>query len=310
MPGENTTPPVSPSDGIDPGIPWPSRIVETGAGLARRTLSPLRPRVSLASGSVLVLLTLFLPIGYESCGPEAKGYELLQGRGDWPTFLGVFLSDYFGPAFYGSVLLLAAWTFVRTLISLLKPDLLRNRSLTRGLFVASGVLSLFLISDVMLLLPMASDEYGAVGGALIAVSCLMPGKFWPRRIFWRWFGALAISASILAGSAALNLLQGDTPLWLLLGIAAIYALVPLALWWIRLSGRRKTESAWNDIRRGLIAFYFPAVLGNLWFFFTAWREGIWGFVPCCLGVHLMALGYMRLAKEAEQSSTESVPGGP
>ena len=170
----------------------------------------------------------------------------------------------------------------------------------------SGTLSLFLITDVVVLLPMAADDYGAMAGVLIVISCLLPGRFWPKRIFWRWFGALVISASILAGSAALNLLQGDAPVWLLLGIAAVYALVPLALWWLGLSVRRKFVPEWVKIRQGLVAFYLPAVLGNLWFIFVAWGEGVWGFVPCWFGIHLMALGYMRLAVEGERTQ-ESPP---
>jgi hypothetical protein len=289
--------------------------METGEGFARCILSPLRPRVSLASGSVLVLLTLLLPIGYNSCGPNTKGYELLQGYGAWPTFLGIMLSDYFGPAFYGFVLLLAAWGAVFTAISCWRPGLTRHRSLNFALFAVCGTFSLFLITDAFLLLvTFAVDNLGTISEAiacmLIVVSCLLPGKFWPKAFFWKWFGALVISGMIVAGCEALKLLHDDQTSWVISLIMAIYGLVPLALWVLGLSARRRSEPEWGKTRQGLIAFYFPVAFGNLWFFFIAWREGVWGFVPCALGIHLMALGYMRLAKEAEQSATLSVPGGP
>jgi hypothetical protein len=283
--------------------------MDQGEIIARRVLSPLRPRVSLASGSVLVLLTLFLPIGYQSCGPETKGYELLQGKGDWPTFMGVFLSDFSGPVFYGFVLLLAAGTAVLTAISLWKPDLLWTHSIRRPLFIISGTLSLFLVSDVIALVPMAADTYGGIAAGLIVVSCLVPGKFWPARIFWRWIGLMAIAVLIFLGLSAMKWIQGDVPAWFMLGIWVIYGLGPLGMWWTHASGRRAFGAEWSDLRRGLAAFYFTAVLGNLWFFYVAWREGIWGFVPCWFGIHLMALGYMRLAKEAEHAQANPPAAG-
>ncbi len=306
MSGKDALQSASPSEGIGARAPWASRVMGRGENLGRHLLSRLRPRISLASGSVLVLLTFLLPIGYESCGPETKGYELIQGRGDWPTFAGILLSEYFGPFFYGVVLLLAVWTALLTIISLSTRQLFQNRLLMRGMFVASGTLSLFLITDVFTLLPIGAETYGAIAGALIFISCVLPGIFWPMRIFLRWFVVLLVSAMLLGGLAGLGLIQGDTPAWFLFWIWGVYGLVPVALWWVGLSGKFGTN--WIGVRRGLIALYTPGALGDLWFFFVAWREGIWGFVPCCLGLHLMTLGYMRLARD-EQKAAQSMMGG-
>lgn len=284
--------------------------MERGEAAARQTLSVLRPRVSLASGSVMVLLTLVLPIGYESCGPETKGYELLQGKGDWPTFVGITLSDYFGPVFYGVLLLLAGATAVLAALSLARPATFQNRSLIRTAWIISGSLSLFLLSDVAAILPMGVDDPGPATFALMIFSALLPGLYWPKRIFWRWFGLLILSIAVLAGLVALNWISGDVPAWILLGIWAIYGLGPAALWWAHLADRWTTSDEWTGIRRGLAAFYVPAVVGNLWFMQVAWMEGVWGFVPCWFGIHLMALGYMRLAKECEViPAGRDAPGG-
>ena len=308
MPGENPSPPSAPPDAPKPGGSWSSRLMDRGETILRRILAPLRPRVSLASGSVLVLLTLFLPIGYESCGPERKGYDLLQGEGDWPTFMGIFFSDYFGPAFYAIAIALAVLTVVLTVISLWKPLLFQSPPLRSRLLIVSGTLSLFLISDVLAILPAGADEYGAAAGALIVISCLLPGKFWPKGIFWRWFGVLLLAVLILLALTALNWVTGDVPAWFMVGIVAIYMLVPLALWWAGLAG--KLEATWKDVRRGLFAFYLPGMLGNLWFFVVAWREGVWGFVPFSVGLYLMALGYMALARAPLEAANNDIAGFP
>lgn len=99
MPGPDPITPTPPASGSNLRPTWASRAIDTGQGIAHHLLTPLRPRVSLASGSVLVLVTLFLPIGYDSCGPKTKGYELLRGNGAWPSFIGILLPNYLGQVF-------------------------------------------------------------------------------------------------------------------------------------------------------------------------------------------------------------------
>jgi hypothetical protein len=282
----------------DPSRAGPiTRLMEAGEGVAGRTLAALRPRVSLTSGSVMVLVTLLLPIGYESCGPETKGYELVQGHGGWPTFLGIALDEYFGPPFYAILLAFALVTLILALVSFGKPALWQNRWLCRRTFLLSGALSLFLLADVTALLPMGAEEWGALSLALIIVSGLAPMCFWPRRILERWLGPLILAGLAAWVSTRLNLIYGDVSSGFMVGIWLIYGLGPLAIWLGMVSGRFGENR--RAIRRGLIAFYFPVAVGNIWFYQVAWREGIEGFVPCSLGLFLMTLGYMRLAKEAE-----------
>ena len=106
---------------------------------------------------------------------------------------------------------------------------------------------------------------------------------------------LLLAGVILLGLTALDWIHGDTSAWFMVGIVAIYAIVPVALWWAGVSGRFGED--WIRVRRGLVALYLPGAVGNLCFFVVAWREGVWGFVPFSLGLHLMSLGYWRLRDE-------------
>lgn len=255
----------------------------------------LRPRISLASGGVLVLLTLFLPIGYEACGPPHPGYELAGGQGEWPTFLGI-LSSAAGRDFYLLALSLGVFAIFFVFLSFLRPNLRRKRSLIHRLFALTGTVSLFLIADTYLLLAaLAADWHSAAAFALLLVPCLSPGLVWPKKGFLAWVSVLAISMSLLFIAAALDIAPDN---WILLCFEAVYTLVPLGLWYgFGFSLRADARSQWESVRRGLVAFYFPAVLGNLWFLRIAVAEHVWGFVPCYFGIHLMALGYLRLAQE-------------
>jgi hypothetical protein len=277
----------------------------------RAFLSRLRPRLSLATGSILVLQTLFLPIGYEACGPKRPGYRLIQGEGEWPTFLGVLVSETAGRDFYFLVLALALFTVFFALLCYLYPALSRKTSLIRRLFVLTGTVSLFLVSDVLLILAFAEAQHGWVAFALALASCLAPGLYWPRRIFAGWLSTLAIIISLFFITDNMDWMSSDATTRVALSFVAIYALVPLALWWrYRILPRKFDSARWIPIRRGLVAFYLPAVVSNLWFFVVAWREGLWGFVPCWVGIHLMTLGYMRLAGEAEPGTDGATAAHP
>jgi hypothetical protein len=85
-----------------------------------------------------------------------------------------------------------------------------------------------------------------------------------------------------------------------------YFVVPLGLWWrFNISARGVVRADGNAMRGGLVAFYFPAVVANLVYFNVARKEGVWGMVPCYFGIHLITLGYMRLAKEGEERRAET-----
>src|SRR5690242_10685821 len=49
-------------------------------GWVRSLSLRIRPRVSLLTGSVFVLVTLLLPMAYGSCGGRYTGYEFIHDR--------------------------------------------------------------------------------------------------------------------------------------------------------------------------------------------------------------------------------------
>ena len=97
----------------------------------------------------------------------------------------------------------------------------------------------------------------------------------------------------------------------MLAAESAYAVLPLGLWYrCAFSSRPEVRAQWEVIRRALVAFYFPAVLGNFWFLGIAVQEGLWGFVPCYFGIHLIALGCLRLVKESRPTRLTFPQGTP
>lgn len=78
-------------------IMW--RFWQRSCNLFRRLRGHALPRIYLSAGSVLVLLTLLLPISMVSCnGLQIKygnGYELIRGKAFWPS---AFYLEHLGPA--------------------------------------------------------------------------------------------------------------------------------------------------------------------------------------------------------------------
>jgi hypothetical protein len=285
------------------------RAYELGQAWASKVLEQIRPRASLASGSVLVLLTLFLPIGYEACGPRRSGYELLRGKGDWPTLMGLS-SSAAGRDFYLLVLLLALFTLLLVLVSALRPDVLRYQRLIPRLALLTGTLALFLVCDTTLLLAaLAGDQAGPAAVLPLAASCLAPGIFWSRKGFAAWISILVILGSLLLIADRLGVPLGEPINWIVLAVEMAYGLLPLGLWYrFGFSSQPEVRAQWESVRRGLVAFYLPAVLGNFWFMGIAVEEGLWGFVPCYFGVNLIALGYTRLVPDGRVTQAERASG--
>jgi len=279
------------------------RIMERRERDTRTLLANLRPRLALTGGSLLVLLTLFCPIGYEACGAPRKGYELVQGQGDWPSFLGIIWTAG-GQGFYLICLLLAGTTLLSVLLSLAHAGVFRNPSLTRGMFRLSGTVSLFLIFDLYLLVvSLAKGWARAPAYILAALSCLGPGLVWPRRVFIAWLCVIAGWVSMLFIVAALARQTESPSQFLLILFEAVVALLPIAMWLrYSLSRSAATRTAWPAIRAGLVAFYAPAVVGDVWLMVLAIQEGLWGLPPSYFGVLLMAIGFMRLAKVGKPTS--------
>jgi hypothetical protein len=285
-------------------------VQEHAARIARALLARIRPRLSLTTGSLLVLLTLFLPIGYEACGPPRTGYELVRGQGDWPSFLGI-TSAAGGRGFYIACLLLAAITLLFVLLSVSRPQVSRRPALVIGMFRLAGTVSLFLIFDLCFLLVVLTRGWqSAAASALAGVACLSSGLFWPKRLFIGWLSVIVSWISLLFVVEALAT-PGDAAFERFLVLfEVVWALVPVGIWF-RFSLTRSPEvhAQWPEIRAGLAAFYTAAVVGNLWFLAVAVQERVWGLVPCYFGIQLMTLGYMQLAKRAESAQSTATSSG-
>jgi hypothetical protein len=173
---------------------------------------------------------------------------------------------------------------------------------------------LFLVCDVTLLLAaLAGDQAGPAAVLPLAASCLAPGVFWPRKGYAAWISALVITGCLLLIADRLGVSLGEPVNWIVLAVESVYALLPLGLWYrYGFSPRPELHAQWQVIRRGLVAFYLAAVPGNFWFLGIAVQEGLWGFVPCYFGIHLIAFGYLRLLREGPSvrgSPVETAPTG-
>ena len=306
------------------------RAWERAHGWARVLISQLRPRVSLASGSVLVLLTLFLPLAYEACGPQRKGHEFIRGEGVWPGLL-TFVSPWVERGFYVLALALAACTLLLVLISLRRSEFLRKGALSTRLFAIAGALSLFVITDffwvfaglwlepLLQRLEVRDDATAAVLAALtflVLVSCLR-SRFLRTQ---RWVVALFAAASALSLTVIANFflslftpygfLREATSAGMVMAPALLYWLVPLILWLrFGLFGRSELRAQWPGIRRRVVQMYTPLVVLDCLFFSDVVKMGIWGFLPFFVGLHLISLGYMQLAREAQHPPADAHLGG-
>jgi hypothetical protein len=295
---------------------------ERGARWAAFSVSRIRPRVSLASGSVLVLLTLFLPITVDSCGNAAgPGYNLALGRPNhyWPGFLR-FSFESFGRGQYIISLILAGVSLLLVLGLFLWSDLARKRRLYAALFAVVGSLSLYTISDYFFLHLMVLDDWTAgpfgvirltvriVTNLLAILAVLAPGLFWPKRAFAVWLITLPITLLVLWISEDAGQLIGwelkVSDSWFALPMGAYY-LMPLFLWyWKGLSRRNGIRAQWPRIRLGLASLYAPLAAGNCLLLVHASQQRVWGLVPYVIGLHLISLGTMRLAEQGEPPPAE------
>jgi hypothetical protein len=110
-----------------------------------------RPRVSLLTGSLLVLSTLFLATA-SSCEGPRKGYEFFAGINEARWFMddsGAFSEKLLlGRTVYVMSVALAGITLLLLLAALVFRDVLRRRRLMAALFLVSGTASLFLIAEL------------------------------------------------------------------------------------------------------------------------------------------------------------------
>jgi hypothetical protein len=299
-----------------------------GRGWALTLVGQIRPRLSLAAGSVLVLLTLFLPIAYEACGPPRKGHEFIRGKGIWPGLL-TFVFPGWERGFYILALVLAAFTLLLVLASFHRPESLRKHALVTWLFALAGAFSFFVIVDFFWIfaadwleallqhLEVRDDVSIAVvaGLTFLVLTACLRSRFLRAQ---RWVVALlaittALSLTVLADFflnlfTAHRLLRADWSSRMMTAPAILYWVVPLVLWLrFGLFGSGERRAQWPGIRSRLITMYLPLAAIDCLFFAEVVRMGIWGFLPFFAGLHLMSLGYMQLARNAEDLSATAPP---
>ena len=307
--------------------PWLSfreaafKVWEKSGRTVRSTLAKFRPRVSLFSGAVFVLLTLFLPIAYNSCGPEKTGIEFIGGAsGDFPLLAGMY-SQAFGRGFYALSILFAGFTLILVVVSWFQPWVFRGHRWVTSLYGASGTISLYILGDAVCFMlgwlagtildsTLQGDETRkAVGFGLIlvlAALCLRSKFLRSSRLILALltaaiFGCLLVIAKYFS---ALFFPGRHIPDWSLdrqlIILENLYWFLPAYLWYrFGLRQRPSGETPWPNIRSTILKVYLPALVCVPILFWLVADEHVWGFIPFSIGIHLMSLGYMQLARTTQ-----------
>ena len=292
--------------------------------------------VSLVTGGVFILVTVFLPLAIDGCGGYAgTGRDLAAGEPDtyWPGL--IEFATPCGHWFYRFLLTWAALAVVAALVVHFKRELSARRQPLLLLTALAGVISLYVIADFAawtLFLIGVSDETRASAAeftvALAAYIALRAAwarpvrSSLPLRLIFLILGALTTLLAALGAYcfATGTELSDSSPMWMLviwlalvLSPFALCVLGPLALW-LRHSLWPMADSSvyWPGTRRVVVLAYAPLVAAQFWIAFQAiFRYHVWGLVPCLAGIHLITLGYLRLARSAEtlEASAVRVPSG-
>ena len=291
----------------------------------RSVLAGLRPQFSMLSGAAFVLITLFLPIAYNACGPEKTGAEFVSGAsGELPLLAGLS-SEAFGRGFYILALAFAAITLGVVLFSWARPEMIRGRRLRLILYALGGTLSMFILADaicwmagglilaILEAINLNSIASAAAGSGLILLvlaACLRSKLLRSSRVVFGLLAAGFVGCSLLLEFYFLNLPAGFPPGKAVNGLftflAALYWFVPAYLWYRFGLHRTLDPACWPNIRRTILKAYLPALGCVPILFWMAWDEGVWGFIPFSLGIHLMSLGYMRLVRAPTVEAIPSV----
>ena len=298
-----------------------SRVVaawKKGERWVRSPLLRIRPRVSLLTGSVFVLVTLYLPTVVGSCGNPAPGYELALGNSN-RSWRGSMLVDNSRASrgFYLLCLTLATLTLLLVLASLFRSGLVRKRPLVTWLFAISCAVSLFATTDVFGILVgvrmgQLQDWIGGSGEVyelvfvaiplLLLVACLRP-EFWQQKGAIAWATAVAgvISLSFLADflPSPLYPKNWDEDFVSMVAPPILFSLVPLGLWLrFGLFWRDDSRPPWQGVRRRLLIFYAITGVFDLLNLATG-VGGYWGLLSFFVGMYLILFGYTQLRRHAD-----------
>jgi hypothetical protein len=283
--------------------------------------------VSLFTGGVFILVTVFLPLATDGCGHYGgTGKDLLVGKSAvyWPSLAGYWGGE-FGRWFYLFLLAWAALAIAAALAPLINRDLSVRRSVIKPLAALAGAISFFVAADLCAwsllrvgdsLWPAVEDSVGVLFFGL--APCIGFSALWAKgvrasrslRLIFAILGAtcgLDVALSVYVGATSADL-AGPTSaafsvvFWVVfLSPFVLCLLGPLAVWF-RHGVWPMADSAryWPSLRRRLVLAYAPAVAGQIYVGFLAiFAVHVWGLVPCLLGIHLVTLGYLRLARRAE-----------
>jgi hypothetical protein len=286
--------------------------------------------VSLFAGGIFILVTVFLPLAVNGCGGYAgTGRDLAAGKPDtfWPSWFGM---SAFGRWFYVYLLAWGVLAVVAALAHLLKRDPRRSRIM--ALIALAGATSYFVMADIMIWPIFFLGDYlpDKLKGVLALVSLGLAAYLFLRtarvpsvrasrflRLVFRLGGALfalsfagwVVIAALDAGPAssthlALRVVGYVQEFW----PPAFCLFGPLALWYRHGVWPMADSSVyWPSLRRRLALAYAPAVAGQ---FYAAYRSfvepRVWGLAVCLAGIHLITLGYLRLARSAKPALQSSV----
>jgi hypothetical protein len=268
--------------------------------------------VSLLTGSVLILLTLYMPTAVDSCGAPESGAKLASGAQGvgWVGTTLDFPAN--GRALYPFCLALAGFALLFVFASLLRRSLARKRGLLTWLLaLASGVA---LLPTTDLFFEGSGCRFATVLGLvtlaimafLFPAACFRPG-FWTKKgvAFWAlvaagilfglWLGRDLFSKFYPQGGSKFDLLVFYL-------IASLFALLPLGLWFRYGSFGSSPRPIWPDVGRRLVIFYGIAAAYDL---VTVALYEIWGLIAFLAGAYLIFFGYQWLQHEADAREAES-----
>ncbi len=298
----------------------PLAIVWEKIGAAERYLyARTKPRAALGSGSVLVLATLFLPLVYNSCKGNKTGQTFLRAADQGSDWLGLmnFISPWIERCFYALALGLAVFALASAIASLARPAVLKNRGLTLWLHAISGILLLYMLTDffwvfTVLWVDKLPGELEPVLGpvsliaGMAAVAGCLRSQFIARQrvmvaIFSIAAGALFLVATNMFFEGVLDSPLFSSYTWMIALVAIptmLLWLVPVLLWLrFGFSLREEKRAQWPGVRTRIVQIYVPVVLFDCLFMYSVVDLKVYGFIPFFIGLHLIALGYMKLARE-------------
>jgi hypothetical protein len=152
----------------------------------RSVLRRIPPRVSLLTGAVFVLVTLYMPLAVGNCGHcSGTGRDIVQAKPDlyWPSPTAFFTdSGSLGRWFYLFLLAWAAVAIALAFISLVNRGILGRCHFLKALLVAGGAASFLLLADYSVAFVVFAVR--GLGFALIGFYTIVPLLVWYRLALW------------------------------------------------------------------------------------------------------------------------------